>query len=426
MKTSLLPNCRTLAVFTFILLSVVAQAQSFNEMIFENPVLESGGYGKDGSSYRFSNICTGVDAVVTIKGRSDAMVTLSSMDTTGPGMGYDKAFQPSLGIEGTTPANSSWWMDFGLTFYESGTNNPVTATEFYATGLDIDGDGLTINEWAEMYKTESIDSALINSLTFKRLSPYFQGYDYRIEGIIANSPGIDTTAKNVMATYRYANKSHIDFRIGANSSASTSTAGMRLNSIWFKKMQLGNPLPVKLVSFTASLDNSNVNLKWTTATESNLKEFDIERSNDNKNFVSIVTVNANGNTSTEMNYNYTDIINDKNSSVLYYRLRSVDLDGKSEYSATRIIKRDMDNSSLSILTYPNPASDELRISIPANWQNKNVVYELYAASGQAVKVQKSITACQTETINISSLNRGIYIAKVSCEGSMAQQKIIKN
>src|SRR6476660_2699940 len=254
MKTSL-PGKKTLhLLFLAIFISCSAHAQ-FAPMVFQNPVLESGTFGADGSTYRFSNIADGLDAVITITSRSDASVVLSNMDTTGS-IGYDNAFQPVLGIPGTAPANTTWWMDFNMSLYQAGTMIAVMPMQFYATGLDIDGDGVSINEWTEMYKIEKIDSALVNSLTFKQIGPYFQGYDYRIDGIIANSPGIDTSAKNVMAKFKYANKQSINFRIGATTAGSTSAAAMRLNSIWFSDLYIGSTLPVKLVSFTAELENN--------------------------------------------------------------------------------------------------------------------------------------------------------------------------
>ncbi|MBK7560992.1 MAG: T9SS type A sorting domain-containing protein [Chitinophagaceae bacterium] len=80
---------------------------------------------------------------------------------------------------------------------------------------------------------------------------------------------------------------------------------------------------------------------------------------------------------------------------------------------------------MTILTYPNPVTNEVRITIPANWQNKKVVYELLNANGQTAKKTVTTGSSQTETMNVSSLNSGLYIVKVTCEGQSAIQKIIK-
>jgi len=423
MNTSL-PCKKTLHLLILAIFVNCSAYAQFAEMVFQNPVLESGTFGADGSTYRFSNISTGLDAVVTITSRSDASVALSNMDTTGS-IGYDKAFQPVLGIPGTAPANTTWWMDFNMSFYQAGTMITVMPMQFFATGLDIDGDGVSINEWTEMYKIEKIDSALVNSLTFKKLSSYFQGYDYRIEGIIANSPGIDTSAKNVMAKYKYSNKQSINFRIGASTAGSTSSAAMRLNSIWFSDLYIGTTLPIKLVSFNAEIENNVVGLKWTTTSEEDLKKFVIERSYDNKNFSEVDAVLPHGHPADKNNYTFLDMLSENLPATVYYRLHSIDINGKGEYSETRIITRQK-NSELNISAYPNPVMNNLLVTIPSAWQKKNVMFELFTVNGQVAKIFNTTNTGQTEILNVNNIAPGSYFLNASCDGKIVGGKIIKN
>jgi hypothetical protein len=191
---------------------------------------------------------------------------------------------------------------------------------------------------------------------------------------------------------------------------------------------LDDPLPVKLVSFNANLDQSQtkVDLTWTTATEINADRFVVERSTDGIIFTEVGTAFAFGHTTEQKNYQLSDKISSLNTTVIYYRLQSVDIDGKSEYSATRIIRIGKQSENhIKILTYPNPATNELRISIPNNWQNKKVIYEVVNATGQVSKKIETVTSGQAETINISVLAPGFYFVRVSCEGQTAQQKIVK-
>ncbi len=63
------------------------------------------GDGLDGAVYIFENVGWGMDALVTILGRSHKAVTLSETDIKGPeqdvlsGTGYDNAWQPGLNTE---------------------------------------------------------------------------------------------------------------------------------------------------------------------------------------------------------------------------------------------------------------------------------------------------------------------------------------
>lgn len=186
-------------------------------------------------------------------------------------------------------------------------------------------------------------------------------------------------------------------------------------------------LPVKLVSFTATLNNSNkADLKWTTASEINVSHFVVERSTDGANYNDAGVVFAYGNATDKTNYNFSDNVSSIQSGIVYYRLRSVDIDGKFQYSETRIIRiSKTTDTNITIQAYPNPVINELRVSIPSTWQNKKVVYELYNANGQATKRMEAASSNQTETLNVNSLAPGFYLMKVTCDGESAQQKIVK-
>lgn len=185
-------------------------------------------------------------------------------------------------------------------------------------------------------------------------------------------------------------------------------------------------LPVKMISFNAMLNNNKVDLNWATASESNSSHFVIEKSTDGANFSEIGMVFSYGNTTEQKNYQYADNISSSNSTVIYYRLRQVDLDGKFEYSATRVIRigKQVENT-ITILTYPNPVSNELKVTVPNNWQGKKVTYILFNANGQVAKKAENSNSGQTEMVNVSTLSPGLYIMKAICGDQVAQQKIVK-
>ena len=175
------------------------------------------------------------------------------------------------------------------------------------------------------------------------------------------------------------------------------------------------------------LNNTNkVDLNWATASEMNASHFVIERSTDGHTFNDAAVVFAFGNTTEQKNYRYTDKIGSINNTVVYYRLRQVDIDGKFEYSATRIIRiSDQAEKSIAMLTYPNPVTSELRTTIPNEWQGKKVTYKIVNANGLVSKQSQVGSSSQTETLNISTLAPGLYFVKASCGDQSAQQKIIK-
>jgi hypothetical protein len=430
-------------IFTLLLtllLSLSAAAQTAPELIFRNPVLENGTAGQDGAKYRFSNITTlgstALDAIVEIRGRSNSDVVLKSIDSAG--IGWDKAFQPSLGIRNVGP-NREWWMEFRMEFVKSGTNDKKRVDTFFITGLDIDGDNGNLNEWTEMNSARQLQLSSVSSLVTNLLGTIIDiltgdnDDNYRINGPITNYANIDTSATAVMATYKYIRKDRIDFKLGGRTNSnggSSGDVGIRMNSLWFKKFSLAPALvtlPVDFTSFTAMLLNktTNVSLKWTTASEKNVSHYIVERSKDGKEYSQAGVVFA-ANTNENNTYTYTDNNATAHGNVLYYRVRSVDADGTLKYTATRMIRAGKQTeNTVAILAYPNPVTNELRVTIPNNWQDKKVVYEVFTTTGTAVYKTVSVNSSQTESLDVSKQAPGFYMVKVSCGTETAMQKIIK-
>ncbi|HEY6063151.1 MAG TPA: T9SS type A sorting domain-containing protein, partial [Chitinophagaceae bacterium] len=192
------------------------------------------------------------------------------------------------------------------------------------------------------------------------------------------------------------------------------------------KAQPSNPLPIVLTDFWAQYKKPNVTLYWKTSQEINFSHFVIERSTEGTNYTDAGVVFAYGNAVDNTNYSFSDNLNNIQSGIVYYRLRSVDIDGKSQYSEIRIIRiSKQTENAIGIVAFPNPVINEVRISIPGEWQNKKVTYEVLNANGQVAKRTEAGCSSQTETVNMSTLARGFYLVRVSCEGQTAQQKIVK-
>ncbi|MBL0063778.1 MAG: hypothetical protein IPP38_01905 [Bacteroidetes bacterium] len=110
----------------------------------------------------------------------------------------------------------------------------------------------------------------------------------------------------------------------------------------------GNPLPIELATFSATLVNKQVDVKWTTQAEINNHYFTIERSADNVTFSELGRVDGAGNTTTTQNYSFTDF--HPLTGVSYYRLKQTDYDGKCAYFPASVIRNIRKEPSLCILT----------------------------------------------------------------------------
>lgn len=408
-------------------------AQPIGDMTFENPALEPGSVSgtANGAEYRFSNVTNQLDAIMKITGRSSSQVTINNLDITGNG--FNKAFQPQIKFNsGNINSAGSWWIEFQFQFVNKGTKVPAQMTEFHVTGLDIDGNGSRLREWDAFYGGASYTLENNSQLTVANLLgtlnlPSLNGKQF--VGSLTDRNNIDTAATEVMTTVKYTNTNTMVIRLGVTTTGSASNAN-RMYSVWFKNFAYIAPistLPVKLTAFNASLAKDKVNLKWETASEINVSHFELERSTDGVNFSQAAMVFSYGAADTKSNYNYSDNVASFQVPVVYYRLRSVDIDGKSELSETRIIRLSKEQAnSISLLTYPNPVMNELRVTVPNNWQNKQTVFELFNANGQIASRKATTGSNQTETINTSNLAPGFYVVRVTCDGQTAQQKIVKH
>ena len=91
---------------------------------------------------------------------------------------------------------------------------------------------------------------------------------------------------------------------------------------------------VNLLSYSVKSQDGNVIISWQTASETNLKNYVIERKTVNGNFVEIATVEPRA----DKTYEYIDQTAYKTTDAVYvYRLKIVDNDGTVSYSDERRI-----------------------------------------------------------------------------------------
>lgn len=186
------------------------------------------------------------------------------------------------------------------------------------------------------------------------------------------------------------------------------------------------PLPVTLVSFTATLLNAQkVKLDWRTSMEINCKKYIIERSFDGNIFNEIGSVAGCGTVSSFHSYSFLDDVSDAPSSMVYYRLEQVDLDGKSSYSKVLLIN--LKNDKRQFIVSPNPFSSYLNINM--DWdKNEKIVGRVINSQGSTV-ISKNIQL--TAGINnfyiegLSKLPSGNYYIQFMSGTGTITQKIIK-
>ncbi|MEO6612558.1 MAG: T9SS type A sorting domain-containing protein [Chitinophagaceae bacterium] len=336
-------------------------------------------------------------------------------------------------LNGTTTSNQNGEVIEGTSLYTAPAPNNNVKVDLYTPILNVASTNTTVSfdyqltqalgaNALRMIQVGLVNPAgnlvILNSITMDANTP--ASVLQYVHTFSAIAPGYYRVVLRISGSNGNGNIRIILDNVVVNGASLYSTGSCDFNPI------VEGTLPVKLTSFTAQLNNSKVDLKWVTSTEINASHFVIERSYNGTDFTDIATVMAAGNSTTEKIYSYSDNTVSSLYQVAYYRLRQVDIDSKADYSSTRIIRTGkQDQTAISILSFPNPVSNELRVTIPNNWQGKKATYEVVNVSGQVAKKIETGNSSQTETINVSNMAPGFYIVRVTCDGQTAQQKIVK-
>ncbi len=191
-------------------------------------------------------------------------------------------------------------------------------------------------------------------------------------------------------------------------------------------------LPISLLNLNGVLNsNMTVSLNWSTATETNNKGFEVERSeiNSGSGWTDIGFVNGAGNSNVTNNYSFDD----KNialNTIYAYRLKQVDIDGKFTYSPEVAIRvKDLQKSQLLMSVYPNPlaSNSTIQYNIP---ETGMVSLAIYNTAGQ--KLITLVNANQPagsyfSPINQSILNLkpGVYVCELTTDAGTVSSKFVK-
>ncbi len=181
-----------------------------------------------------------------------------------------------------------------------------------------------------------------------------------------------------------------------------------------------SPVPVELTSFVASVNKDVVSISWTTATETNSKEFVIERKTGN-DWNAVGRVNANGTTTEPKAYSFSEKLD--LTGKYSYRLKMVDYDGTFSFSNVIEVEVGVPATFSLSQNYPNPFNPSTKINYTIPVDSK-VTLELYDITGQRVATLFSgdiKAGYYNLDFAAGNLASGVYIYRISAS-SLADGK----
>lgn len=179
-------------------------------------------------------------------------------------------------------------------------------------------------------------------------------------------------------------------------------------------------LPVELIDFKAVIQSDNVKLEWSTANEKDNLGYNLERSANGQHWTTIGFIPGKGTTTDRSNYDYMDAnpIHGAN----YYRLKQVDLNGKSDYSP--VVVADMRTDAQAFDIFPNPSSDGAVSVRTFSHDEGDAFLEIFDYTGARV-FERTLQLPEGTVIypfSLETLPAGAYSARLELPDGQVQYK----
>ncbi len=176
-------------------------------------------------------------------------------------------------------------------------------------------------------------------------------------------------------------------------------------------------VPIKITSFTAIPKGTQVNLQWIVSVQINVAAYEVEFSNNGRNFDKIATVTSNGNQGATYDAVHTSPITGIN----FYRIKTIENDGTINYSEIRRVNF---GKGGEIIIYPNPASTGVvNITLTGSMIGKAATVSIISMDGKLISQQKIVSAAQTETLDVSKLAKETYVVRIVTDTEVVNKTI---
>lgn len=175
-------------------------------------------------------------------------------------------------------------------------------------------------------------------------------------------------------------------------------------------------LPLQWVAFTGQAQNNRVVLNWKVAAMVDNAAFEVEQSTDGRSFTKTGALTPHD-AVTDYSFTTTALQAGK----YYFRIKQVDIDGKSSFSKTITVDIKGGAGQLSLQT--NPASSKLVVK---NTQDSPVeALTIVDLAGRIIKREKKNTTASVIETNIETLTSGYYILKITTKEQQVSLPFIK-
>ena len=210
---------------------------------------------------------------------------------------------------------------------------------------------------------------------------------------------------------------HYDFSVSSNIASAS-------NSRFIIVFTPALTLPVNFTNvFAVRKTDTNILINWSIEQEADVINYEIERSTDCRNFVSIQHVNPLLNNGSNVNYQYIDTTDSKEN--LFYRIKANKRD--ASFILSNIVKVNGISSIAKIEIFPNPVPQRTLFIKSDGFKVGKYQVEIYSTNGQFL-FSNELTFSQNQQLNRIEIPKkipaGSYVLKIKQMNSVYFSKEI--
>ncbi|SDY20855.1 T9SS type A sorting domain-containing protein [Hymenobacter psychrophilus] len=244
----------------------------------------------------------------------------------------------------------------------------------------------------------------------------FRYLNNELTNLIPNNQTLD---ESKLALFVSTSSGNTFGQLGRDALDTESNTLVKTNVTTFATFSLSEftaPLPVTLTAFDAKRVGKNAEITWETVNELNSRGYELQVSNDGRNYRALTFVpSASPNSNQLLRYRYIDTEAGK-TGVRYYRLRQIDLDGTDHYYAPKVVTFDggAELAKAEVRAFPNPFGEVLTLTAntsvagPAQLSVTDMTGRV--VSQQAVQLTVGIN--DVSVPNVANLRSGIYLVRL--------------
>ena len=273
-------------------------------------------------------------------------------------------------------------------------NTPVDASLYQIVTIKFDNDWRTIDVKDEAHLEVSTDGGTTWSSVFA-----WVGVDFRDTHEVWDVSALAALQSSVLFRFRVVQP-------GWDWWWTVDNVGIYLDDL----------IPVELTSFVATVNNNDINLNWSTATETNNSGFEVQRSSNGSDFSRIAFVEGHGTVSEAQFYTFADQNLEVGSYT--YRLKQIDFDGTSEFSDIVEVEIIAPDVFALAQNYPNPFNPSTKINFSLAADSR-VTLTVFDVLGQEVVtlINGDLSAGSHDiNFNAANFNSGVYFYRINATG----------